>query len=1099
MKTSRKFIAACITAGFSFLTLNTQAAAPVTDRLTVSESLRVKGCQSVGKSQSVAFGFRASEFSMQMNDVTLSGSGRGNAKKLNLAMSPASLAALSEYVSELSGCAISSVSMKKSQIKLNKAKTAATLIMQVKVNASTGKGIYQITTSLPWNDTCARGGSNCPASLPGYDDFGQRINGVNGDSAPLIVARNGMSLAVTKALANGDAKQIGDSGELISAINNTIQTYKKLDDASISRIFNLSANGVGSISWDPTHDAALLNPTFGKNSALLTTANGNNLAIVGQADNNRYLVMGANPFRVVGNDGMNQTMLNSLSWLTGKTRGDAMKVVIAQMDESYWFKDESATRSWLKTNWGSNLTTNTADSCDGTALKSCLDAKPDLLIISQVSAADQNVVAIREQVAAAMAAGIPVLYIHHDGDLKPLGKELLGLLNVNYSGDNKGLNDKVVNLDGSTQLSRAPAYLERIATLVNTLQSGSFSFSTIDPDSDAYKNEFLSGAQAIKMIVDELDRDNRDIFSMPNFDIEKMTILLADKYRQEISYPMDVASTPASTFLRAYFADHVVYNSRKVNPAQPNLGTFSSKNLSTIASFSKTVSLTSAGPFRAAGVYALPGRTFRVTRLDSNSDVTTRVFVNSARAGSTHEMDPKGYTRPKFLQSARIPVTAGTTTYVTSPYGGPVEIEFSKSDVNVQLQFEEVGQHPFWRSTEDSASFSEAIARNEYDWAEISAESFEIHSKADRLVKGSMSGTLWSTPETLALAAMRYSHNYTSILAGFQGKGIDQEPEVYGWAQTNGFTMSTRTNIQHMNADQATCGAGCSGNPYDTWGAYEPIEHGNLHEIGHGLQSGRMLLSHGSYTHGVHGATNFYSTYARTRFFEETHMQNKVGGTTKTSKDICNASTPSKTVFDALVAAAGTANPGQTMETRLETELTQLATIGSSTALGNMGDGYNYAMFDQLSMQARKRNKLDNGNHLIARLHIIERAFNSARANETTWAAAKNNLGFGNYSLAEASAIKTNDWIVIAASKSVGLDYRQLLDMLGARFSDKASAQVASLGYTVANVVGRELITSNNYCASVNKNSWAVQMMAGTATPFEEKTIAITSNAVWPW
>jgi len=259
------------------------------------------------------------------------------------------------------------------------------------------------------------------------------------------------------------------------------------------------------------------------------------------------------------------------------------------------------------------------------------------------------------------------------------------------------------------------------------------------------------------------------------------------------------------------------------------------------------------------------------------------------------------------------------------------------------------------------------------------------------------------------------------------------------------------------------------------------------------------MLTHGGYTAESHGATNFYSTYARSRFFEETHMQNAIGGTTKTSKDICNAETPSRAIFDALVAAAGTANPGQTMEAGLEIELASEEDSGVLAGFGKMTYDYNYRVFDQLSMQARKRNKLDNGNHLIARLHIIERAFNSARANETTWAAAKDQLGFGNYSLAEANAIKTNDWVVIAASRAVGLDYRQLLDMLGARFSDKASAQVASLGYTGDEIVGREYITTNNYCGAVYKNSWAVDMMANTTTPFELKTIAITANAVWPW
>jgi hypothetical protein len=43
-----------------------------------------------------------------------------------------------------------------------------------------------------------------------------------------------------------------------------------------------------------------------------------------------------------------------------------------------------------------------------------------------------------------------------------------------------------------------------------------------------------------------------------------------------------------------------------------------------------------------------------------------------------------------------------------------------------------------------------------------------------------------------------------------------------------------------MNADQATCGYGCSGNPYDAYWAFDPVGHGDVHEVGHNIEN-RML------------------------------------------------------------------------------------------------------------------------------------------------------------------------------------------------------------------------------------------------------------------
>ncbi len=55
--------------------------------------------------------------------------------------------------------------------------------------------------------------------------------------------------------------------------------------------------------------------------------------------------------------------------------------------------------------------------------------------------------------------------------------------------------------------------------------------------------------------------------------MKKLLLLLADRYRQDVQYPMGKGVTERIDFLRSYYSDYVVYNSRNHNAAQPSLGT----------------------------------------------------------------------------------------------------------------------------------------------------------------------------------------------------------------------------------------------------------------------------------------------------------------------------------------------------------------------------------------------------------------------------------------------------------------------------------------------------------------------------------------------
>ena len=93
----------------------------------------------------------------------------------------------------------------------------------------------------------------------------------------------------------------------------------------------------------------------------------------------------------------------------------------------------------------------------------------------------------------------------------------------------------------------------------------------------------------------------------------------------------------------------------------------------------------------------------------------------------------------------------------------------------------------------------------------------------------------------------------------------------------------------------------------------------------------------------------------------------------------------------------------------------------------------------------------------------MEREFNRARSDATTWDAKKTSLGFSSYSKAEADAINNNDWMVIAVSKVTGMDYRSYFSMWGQAYSTKANDQVVAFNQSAAERLF--CITSpNGYC-----------------------------------
>ena len=233
--------------------------------------------------------------------------------------------------------------------------------------------------------------------------------------------------------------------------------------------------------------------------------------------------------------------------------------------------------------------------------------------------------------------------------------------------------------------------------------------------------------------------------------------------------------------------------------------------------------------------------------------------------------------------------------------------------------------------------------------------------------------------------------------------------------------------MKHMNADQASCGYGCSGNPYDAYWVFDPIGHGDIHEMGHSMQKIRF--------EGFpnHAATNTFSYYTKSRYFANTGEEPNCQGL------------PFKKVFDTVNSAVGEDNVTQYLKTNL---------------WDNAGLGEQYLLKIEAMMHVEKMDKIENGWHILARVHILEREMSRAKKD---WDTKKDDVGFSTYTLDEINSISNNDWLVVAYSYAGEVDFRDYFDMMGISYSQKARNQIESFGF---DVVPNALFVSTNkgYC-----------------------------------
>ena len=944
---------------------------------------------------------------------------------------------------------------------------------------------------------CGGGGGGDTATQTGGGD------GTGGSST------DPKAVALAQALRSGDASAL-DTATVLAATQTQLDAQLGSYASNRQALFGLTAGGqarAGSLSgihWDPTHDSSFFTVLDqGRNRVVLpgnwrysdnTAGAGKVLAVTGEdpVTGARYAAFGGNPLAERGNAAMDTFMKNTVGWLTGRSSPSHLKVVTAHLPGSatYWFPHEARVRSWLTAqvpgvtiNGVAGAQATTDDGCDGSALNACLQGA-DLLVIGRqqgrnvgnsntpdVYPAGYDGSTIVAAVKAAQARGVPVLYLHHYRDSNDLSGRLLSLFGL--AQNNNYFAQEGLKAFDPAALPAAPAATTALQALIRRLETGNFSTTwsgcvndlgkVVCDNDQALQDEFVTPAKALRSSLRALDAQGLALFDQPGYALEKRLVLLADKYREAVSYPMTKERAGAG-FFRAWFSDMAAYIHRQHASAAPDQGSFSGPIPASTPALSRTVSTNAAEVGTReymTGLYVMPGRSVTLTRSDlaaSSVSFGINMLRDTTRLFNT-------YDRPTMLASPRMPLVSGQPVTITSPFGGPLYLFMTAAPgaPAISVQVNGVTTHPVLRDMKDPsqvAAFKAELASTPTRWAGITTDFLTVHSTVPH-----MRSTLAAHGNDMTLLADRlwtYMVKDTYELAGFNAASgtFGLPASVSAFCASAGWDCSglqhRRDVMQHVISDTvAACGAGCSGNPYDQNWALEPLGWGETHEIGHNLQRSRLNI-YGGQSGEV--SNNIFPVHKRMAF-------NRATAPTQALTDRIGST---KAVFNLLKASL---QPGaSTTHVRDSIWTDTLYAANNSERLN---------FYRQLVEYARHYNSgFTDGWELYTLMYLLDRNF-SAGSTSTQWSTVKDGLGFGNYA-AYPSTMNGNDFMLIASSRIIGRDMRPVFALWGVTTSAEAGAQVAADGHEAAE---RLLFPMNNVNAHGSGVGAPVVMSATASYP----------------
>lgn len=794
---------------------------------------------------------------------------------------------------------------------------------------------------------------------------------------------------VEQALATGDYTYITEYTDktVPSVLLDEIEAVRARNNSAITGLFQLNSDGslredsLAELDWhineatSPVHfrsPIALPYSNHPYNFPILSPKqNGKNVhvGLLGEIENARFMLLGGEPVSGSFQDDnqLHHVIKNAIDWLTEPNMDEELNVVLAHIEAD---SDAQRWRNWLTSTFPETVGFNSRTLCDAASFSTCINDEVDLMIIYQD--ADLGMV---DQVRQAMNRGIPVIFVFRYNQDTPFGEGMLDLL----GGFTWGLlYPWHVEFKRDSELdyiySFEPDYVEAISRVVRGIESESLDYDLSVcsgpydcPEHELYQAEVSEALSALPTILDNIDLHHVNPFETHNQNrILAALLLTGDYYRSLTQFPMPTDTTPSWEIVRAILGENAASLHRKVNPAMPDMGTYSRSQFDVERLSEETVVLTSAEPFKTSGLYALPGETFTVSREDT-AEATTCVRVqtlNLASGDPFRTVEGTQYRRPQRITSNCIPIESFEELHLTSPFGGPIHIGFNTYGEEVELEFSNVAKHPVWRGPQDTETFLIDLSADQFDWAEFVTPYFEVHSTVEN-----MNDTLshFSGPSELAEAINTYLHDWPRWLHGQQGEGITENTGMIAFHEAVELPIQAPyESIQHVNVEQASCEEGCAGNPYDTLSDFVPNSYESMREIGHELSHELLRLRDG--TEGT--LPDVFAAHGQYRQFLET-------GEVPTD---CRP-LPHAEVYNLLQAAYASGNPEQYMD---EADLNE--------------PDHQAVFYIQLMAALQNQGALEDGWEHLARLNVHTRLVErDSYGTSFSFNEIREGLGYANY------------------------------------------------------------------------------------------------------
>jgi len=898
----------------------------------------------------------------------------------------------------------------------------------------------------------------------------------------------------TKAIRDEDHTQ-ASADELIDHARASLASTEQRRQTLLTSLYA----GIDTINWHPSHDSITFTSYRPESTVTVLPSNvdgsGNpavrGLVMASEQESYRWAAMGANLFSVNTSADSDRLLRGLIHWLTagGDTR-DGLNIITAQVpsrSDSHYFPHNEAIRSWLASHYPDAHQINEANSCDYSALSQCIDArKPDLIVLSDIDRQGLGYAGIREAIAKAQAAGIPLLLSNYRREASPLLSPLYQQMGLTPYGNYwSKLN---ANQLATTTLMASDSQLAAVDALLAQLRSGQFDMTWLESCSGNFLDckgadfltHFKNGADWLRSAVITLDQLDRSAFTLSEAETIKAALLLADKYRSSIDYPITWQESAA--WQQAMFADWLVNYARPRNLGQPDLGEYvtdRSKVLkASAANYAfpatgeerKTIGVPYPGQWTTSGWYVLPGQTVTLTRYDSGP-ATVEVKLNYHRRNTNRAFEQKIYRAPLELATQRLRLEPGATLSFSSPYGGPLYLTLSGSDgaLSSDIGASGITWHPSISDFSDASqiqSFQSRLQETELPHVDLRSDGAEQHLRRDRLTNAiAADGDVSSLLRSIADDHI----NAVYTLAGFkiQGKTLAESLPTEVVSACTALlgddcleeSLNTRTLIQHANYDQnAHCGSGCSGNPWDAAWNISPTGWGDNHELGHNLQTNRLNVQYAAASdrdnwpgYGSRAGENSNNLFPYFVKWRAHYLRD--GNTTSITDGHMNH----KDLFyvfmsDVLQRKDASGNRqvlGSNCQPLDSGDRYEGPWKSNAYAVHN---GYRMAFYIQMALRAdgltlTDGTQLSNGFNLFTLLYQHNRLFGRYAANANDWLANRDRLGFSLfpyeghavYGGSKVSSIPGNDFMLVALSRLTGLDWRNHFD----RYSSLAAEQVA--------------------------------------------------------